>query len=161
MRYVKPDQSQPVLATYILDGECFLLADLPQGESRAISLADLYDVQTIRDACYANREGLVLPRQAVEMLSEWLPNASDTELVALDIRWEDPVNDFCASVDLRDADEGDGHTVAKAAYLGSCPFRLPKGFVDADAQVQPKTMADEGSQPKYPMFSKTIELAQP
>lgn len=140
-RYVKSDLAQPVLATYILDGECWLLLDLPQGASKAVSLANIYDVQTIRDASHsavdhATRDGLVLPREVVKLLKEWRVFAQEKQLVAanrlasIDLRWEDPVNGFAEMMDLGVDGDHEKMSVAKPA-IGSCPFKLPDGFVPA------------------------------
>lgn len=139
-RYVKSDLAQPVLATYVLDGECWLLLDLPQGASKAIPLANIYDVQTIRDASYSvvdqgTRDGLVLPREVVKMMKEWRIVAiekglSKSALASIDLRWEDPVNGFSELVGFGSEADSDRVIAAKPAY-GSCPFKLPEGFVSA------------------------------
>ncbi len=147
-RYVKSDLAQPVLATYILDGECWLLLDLPQGESKAISLANIYDVQTIRDASFAvvdqgNSDGLVLPREVVKMLKEWRLLAEEKQLASaglasIDLRWKDPVNGFSETIDFESSDLGGDVTSAKRTYHGYCPFRLPEGYAPA---IAPESVA--------------------
>lgn len=141
-RYVKSDVAQPVLATYILDGKCWLLLDLPEGESKAISLANIYDVQTIKDTSYSqagegsNDNRLVLPLEVSKLLKEWRLAAQQKQIIpvgiaSIDVRWEDPVNGFTETIDFDDNSTGDVFSVARASLQGSCPFRLPEGFDEA------------------------------
>lgn len=127
--YVKPESSAPILATYILDGGCYLLLDLPRAESKCISLAEMYDVETIRSACYSSAEGkrLPLPREAGDLLAKWRQGNGAREPVLIRVHWQDPVQRFDPALVPRPARE-EGVTVVAKPVIGEFPFVLPASF---------------------------------
>ncbi|WP_419194969.1 caspase family protein [Novipirellula herctigrandis] len=136
-RYMKPDDSQPILATYVLDGECYLLLDLPRGTSKAFPLEGIYDFASIQAACYGTDQ-LTLPGEILGQLNRWLVdnrervrNGNGTEHLEIDLRWKDPVRNLSSGIFLADT-VSDSVTVAKpVAIQGQCPFMLPRGFTAA------------------------------
>jgi hypothetical protein len=142
-RYVKPDVARPVMATYILDGECTLLVDLPRGTSKAVSLSNIYDVETIHATCNTERDKLVLPREVVGMLSDWRAGAEGKGITEIDFRWEDPVHHLPSLVVGNSTGNGlvgDSRRSVSRPAIGQCPFRLPDGFAFANA----RPAADDG-----------------
>lgn len=140
VRYMKPEHAQPILATYVLDDECFLLMDLPRGTSKAFSLSAIYDNSTIQAACYSN-EQLTLPGELLGQLKRWLADnqnqlksQNSSDLAQIDVRWVDPVRLLTASAGA----DTTQYVVRKFAYedeqpIGNahCPFALPMGFTNA------------------------------
>jgi tetratricopeptide (TPR) repeat protein len=128
--YVKGRNTAPVLATYVLNDECYLLVDLPYGESQCVCLAEMYDVETIRTACNAG-EPLPLPRPVDRLLETWLTSAEAArrEIQPALTLWEDPVRGF---KHLRIEQPGEANTIATTTEkpaTGQFPFRLPAKLV--------------------------------
>ncbi|TWU25270.1 Caspase domain protein [Novipirellula galeiformis] len=146
-RYMKPEESHPILATYVLDDECYLLLDLPRGTSKAFPLASIYDNATIQAACYG-KEQLTLPGEILGQLNRWLvqnkQRAQDgkaSDSLQIDLRWIDPVRNLSPSLDLGDSNADDRYAAKypqeDEAMLarGQCPFSLPRGFTDAATET--------------------------
>ena len=90
--YVKPEEAMPTLALYVLDECCYLLIDLPRGASMCVSLADDFDVEEIRNACFSADQRHSLPRQIEKQLTLWRQaNAPDDDKIKVKCRWQDPV----------------------------------------------------------------------
>ncbi|MFG0331907.1 MAG: hypothetical protein ACF8TS_00970, partial [Maioricimonas sp. JB049] len=126
--YVKPPHSQPKLAVYIAEGGGHLLLDVPRGECRCLPLSDLYDVESIRTACFTSNQKLKLPREVIELLTRWQqqnrPPARTAESRTAEYGvlclWQDPYYDLENRLI-----EG---TVARPVS-GEFPFELPTGFM--------------------------------
>ncbi len=127
--YVKGEAIVPVLATYVLDDKCLLLFDLPGGDSTSISLADMYDVDRIREACFTPDRLLPLPRSIHDSLAKWWRNESDLPLNFNQWQsrycwWDDPVHGFSTEVLTLAAGDKARRVVAKPPN-GRFPFELP------------------------------------
>ncbi|MDM4019335.1 caspase family protein [Roseiconus lacunae] len=140
-RYIKQTTSAPILATYILDGGCHLLIDLPRGGSKVISLAEMYDLDTIRGVNHmSERTSLPLPREAHDLLVEWKQRSSAAEHaggttaneIPVYCYWEDPLHEIFdeATAMLPKSRSAEGvYTVAKPVVVEArFPFALPDGF---------------------------------
>ncbi len=138
--YVKPEESHPILAIYTLGNECFLISDLPNGDSDCVSLSEMYDIETIRAACETSKTGLPLPRDIHQSMMDWRSRLEDSQDVQVELRWEDPIRGFIA---VRRIDTRIDESVRSAAkpIVGQFPFDLPAGF--SDAPQLPNQPADE------------------
>lgn len=130
--YVKNEEAAPVLATYVLDGECCLLFDLPRGESKCVSLAKSYDVDTIRRACRPSEAELALPRDVETSLRQWIADAKLNGLRTVPhLLWKDPVRrvgDLAteSTVVVETSFSGkQSQQVRQLSAASRFPFRLP------------------------------------
>jgi hypothetical protein len=123
--FVKPEQAAPTLAIYVVDDKCYLLFDLPgpQGVSKCISLAETYDVGSIRTACNSPDQRLPLPHEAAVELSRWRV-AQGAAPPTVSCYWEDPVR----LGEFRSFGNVQGEAVTVKPATTHFPFRLPPEF---------------------------------
>lgn len=141
-RYVKPGRNAPILATYILDDDCYLLFDLPRGKSRCVPLAEMYDAQTVRRACEGREQPLPLPHDVQESLTNWLQNAGTDESagVIAYLLWHDPVRKLGTGSGARHStarrSSQSGAPPTPEPFTGEFPFRLPPELGKSDRTVK-------------------------
>jgi len=138
--YVKPNQSLPTLAMYTLGDACYLVMDLPHERGKCVDLSATYDIQAIQKAIQSSDQRLQLPRDIYQTLIDWKARIARSSKIAIDLRWQDPVNDlltvFPLAVHSTDPDrvvvKKPDNTAAPRAdvrLIGHFPFNLPSGFL--------------------------------
>lgn len=126
-RYKKPVGEIPVLATFTVDDEYFLLADVPSGERYCIPMSDIYETSEIHRVGYLATEPLLpLPQSVKKSLVEWRTSRIAWEPESrVEARWDDfHVNSSRVS-NFRVTYDG----ITEESPTRQFPFSLPDGFV--------------------------------
>jgi len=125
--YIKREESRPVLATYAMSNDCYLIVDLPHGVSMCVPLTEMYGIETIREATVSSKQALPLPTNIHQALVEWRTRLSPSANVQLELRWEDSPSD-AFSVRQIDEQSTESMTFVAKPIVGKFPFQLPDGF---------------------------------
>jgi hypothetical protein len=138
-RYVKSKDVMPVVAMYVLDGDCYLFLDIPGGESKCVSVSELYGLDRIRSATFSNDSLLPLPRGIDEALSNWWRKAEEgngqyERWKGNYCWWQDPVHGFSEAQIPQGRSQPGKTTVARPA-VGRFPFELPAPKPATDAST--------------------------
>lgn len=127
--YVKPEKAVPIIALYVLSDESYLLLDLPNSESKCVALSSHYDIDKIREASFAGKEGeLPLPLDILSALESWAVKSGLSEKIPIEQRWEDPIHNLHSFPQMAGPMSSDKRATLKVIKGGRFPFSVPGIF---------------------------------
>ena len=120
--YLKRQSLVPVLALYVLDGEPYLIVDVPSGSGRCLVLSESCDPTALHRACQKGETPVSLPFEAYRLLEDWR-NAHGPEG---QVEWWFDDARFGVARNL--AETGTRPASRPRIVAPQCPFRLPDGL---------------------------------
>ncbi|MGE0605738.1 MAG: caspase domain-containing protein [Pirellulales bacterium] len=140
--YLKQPEASPVLAMYLLDGQCYLFFDVPRGASKSFSFEEDLDRQTLIDSCSNAAPKLALPREVLRELERLRDDAASSRSLAtapieIDCWWQDPLQGIGqAEFQSPYSDDPQRVTTLRPSAPGEFPFQLPS-YVRNRGERQP------------------------